>query len=176
MALFKFSFWNTAIYPAGEIPDFLLNNSVQDLPGLCSACSPGCLGVPACPWQPTLEQSWQQLRAGRACKGWSGIIELVSLCVPAPSQLKASKLLHSSFPQFHTQRHVCLRYLTQVGITPVNREGKGSGDRKFKSFLATRNYCGHFCAVQSVFKQKGEELGRQSYIFCVLEDEIKFWQ
>lgn len=135
--------------------------------------------MPGGPGLPLAAHTGAELAAaegGRACKGWSGIIELVSLCVPAPSQLNASKLLHSSFPQFHTPRHVCLRYLTQVGVTPVNKKGKGCGDRKFKFFLATRTYSGHFCAVQSVFKQKGKELGRQSYIICVLEDEIKFWQ
>lgn len=41
-------------------------------------------------------------------------------------------------------------------------------------FLATRKYYGHVCAVQRAAKQKGEELGRQPYIICVLEDEINF--
>lgn len=43
-------------------------------------------------------------------------------------------------------------------------------------FWPLENIMAIFCAVQRVFKQKGEELGRELYTMCILEDEIKFWQ
>lgn len=96
VAFFKFSFWNMAIYPTREFTDFLLNSSVQDVPGLCSPCSRGCLRVPACPWQPTLEQSWQQGRQSLQGLEWHYRACRIFVFKPLPSWKQASSLQFST--------------------------------------------------------------------------------